>query len=83
VRRILSQPPRIRPSLPLVSTKEALEAVAMSGGEVYDVSRRKKNGFFGFPNDFVEEGLGVSATTRNWSTIARILSAVVRIRAPA
>jgi len=55
----------------------------MSGGEVYDVSRRKKNGFFGFPNDFVEEGLGVSATTRNWSTIARILSAVVRIRAPA
>jgi uncharacterized protein (DUF1697 family) len=36
------------------------------------VSRPKKNGFFGFPNNFIEERLGVSATTRNWSTVTKI-----------
>jgi uncharacterized protein (DUF1697 family) len=68
----LSRRPRSRPRLPLVSTKEALEAIAMGTREVFVVSRRKPNGFFGIPNTFVEGALGVAATTRNWSTIARI-----------
>jgi hypothetical protein len=41
--------------------------------EVFIVSRRKKNGFYGFPNNFIEKELGVSATTRNWSTLTRIV----------
>ncbi len=69
----LSQRPRSKPRLPLVSSKEALEAVAMSDRDVFVVSRRKKNGFFGFPNNFVEKELGVSATSRNWSTITKII----------
>ncbi len=69
----LSQSPRSKPRLPLVSPKEALQAVAMSDREVFVVSRRKKNGFFGFPNNFVEKELGVSATSRNWSTITEII----------
>ncbi len=69
----LSQRPRSKPKLPLISSQEALEAIAMSGGEVFVVSRRKTNGFFGFPNNFVEKELGVSATSRNWSTIIRII----------
>jgi uncharacterized protein (DUF1697 family) len=72
----LSQKPRRRPQLPLVSPKEALEAIAMSEREVFVVSRRKRNGFFGFPNNFVEQELGVSATTRNWSTITKIAAFV-------
>lgn len=72
----LSQKPRIKPRFPLVSSKEALEAVAMSDREVFVVSRRKKNGFFGFPNNFIEHELEVSASTRNWSTVTKIVEFV-------
>jgi hypothetical protein len=36
-------------------------------GKPFIVSRRKKNGFFGFPNNFIEQQLRIPATTRNWS----------------
>jgi len=61
----LSRSPRTRPALPLISSIEALEAIAMRDREVYIISRRKTNGFFGFPNNFIEERLGVPATSRN------------------
>ena len=60
------------------SGRNELEAVGMTDREVFIVSRRKKNGFFGFPNNFIEDALGVPATTRNWSTITRILDIVRR-----
>lgn len=69
----LSERPRSHPRFPLASSKEALEAIAMGTREVFVVSRRKPNGFFGIPNTFVEGALGVAATSRNWSTIARIV----------
>lgn len=69
----LSRKPRSLPTLPLISSREALEAIAATAREVFIVSRPKKSGFFGFPNNFVEEQLGVSATTRNWSTITKIV----------
>jgi uncharacterized protein (DUF1697 family) len=72
----LSQSPRSRPKFPLVSLREALEAIAMTDREVFVVSRRKKNGFFGFPNNFIEKELGVSATSRNWSTVTKIVESV-------
>lgn len=62
--------------LPMVSSKEALEAVAFADLEVFVVSRRKKNGFFGFPNAFIENALGVSATSRNWSTVKKLVEHV-------
>ena len=34
--------------------------------------RPQENGFYGFPNAFIEQQLGVSATSRNWSTIKKI-----------
>ena len=70
----LSRKPTIQPTLPLISSKEALEATRMNGREVCIVSRPRNNGFFGLPNNFIEEQLGVSATTRNWSTIAKIIN---------
>ena len=30
------------------------------------------DGFYGFPNAFVEAAYGVAATARNWSTVARL-----------
>ena len=70
--------PRSKPRLPLVSSKEALEAVAMKNLHVFIVSRRKRNGFYGFPNNFIEKELGVSATSRNWSTLTKIVESVRR-----
>jgi len=74
----LSRKPQIRPKpkFPLRSAKEALEAIAMRNLEVFTVSRRKKNGFYGFPNNFIEQELGVLATSRNWSTVTRIAELV-------
>jgi uncharacterized protein (DUF1697 family) len=72
----LLRKPRSTPAFPLVSAKEALTAVSMKNEEVFLVSRLKPNGFFGFPNNFIEEVLGVQATTRNWSTVTRIAAFV-------
>jgi uncharacterized protein (DUF1697 family) len=72
----LSKSPRSKPSFPLRSLKERLEAVAMQDREVFIVSRRKPNGFYGLPNNFIEQELGVSATTRNWSTLVKIVGMV-------
>jgi uncharacterized protein (DUF1697 family) len=65
------QPVRV-PRLPIVSAKEELDAIAVDGREAFIVSRLKPSGFFGFPNNFIEDALGVRATTRNWSTVLAI-----------
>jgi uncharacterized protein (DUF1697 family) len=62
-----------RPAFPLVCLKEALEVVAMTDREVFVISYPKKNGFFGFPNNFIEKALGVPATSRNWSTVTKLV----------
>jgi uncharacterized protein (DUF1697 family) len=72
----LSEPPRTKPTFPLVSPVERLEAVKMKNLDVFVVSRRKKSGLYGFPNNFVEKELGVSATSRNWSTVSRIVQLI-------
>lgn len=70
----LAEKPRGKPKLPLISTKEALEALEVKNLEVFILSRRKPNGFFGFPNNFIEQELGVLATSRNWSTVTKVLN---------
>jgi uncharacterized protein (DUF1697 family) len=44
----------------------------MSEREVFVISRRKANGFYSFPNGFIENQLGVPATSRNWTTVTKI-----------
>jgi uncharacterized protein (DUF1697 family) len=56
-----------------MSDKEAVEAIAIRNREAFIVTRQKPNGFFGFPNNFIEKELGVSATSRNWSTVTKIV----------
>jgi len=69
----LSAMPTTKPKLPLVSKPENLEVLTIKDGAAFVVSRRKKNGLFGYPNNFVEKQLGVSGTTRNWSTVNKIV----------
>jgi uncharacterized protein (DUF1697 family) len=72
----LFRKPQPAPTFPLTSSSDRLTAVSMAEREVFLVSRLKPNGFFGFPNNFIEEALGVPATTRNWSTVMRIAACV-------
>jgi uncharacterized protein (DUF1697 family) len=68
----LSGKPAKRPAFPIRSLNEGLEAIGMDKLDVFVVSRPKQNGFYGIPNIFVEKELGVVATSRNWSTIAKV-----------
>jgi uncharacterized protein (DUF1697 family) len=70
----LAAPPRRRPRLPLHDEKERLELVGVAGRHAFVVSHRKPSGIYGFPNQFVENALGVAATSRNWSTVIRIVN---------
>ena len=65
--------PAQTPKLPLKSTTENLELIAVKDRAAFVVARRKKSGWFGFPNNFVEKQLGVTATTRQWSTIKKLI----------
>ena len=69
----LAAAPRAKTALPLLSDKEGLEVVAVRGRDAFIVSRRKRNGMFGFPNGFIEDAFEVRATTRNWTTVLKLL----------
>jgi uncharacterized protein (DUF1697 family) len=62
-----------RPRFPLRLPKEEMEAIGMRNGDVLIVSRRKPNGMYGFPNNWIEQELGVTSTARNWSTVAKLV----------
>ena len=75
----LFAPPRAKLTCPFANAKEALEAIGARKSEVFVVSRRKPRGLmYGFPNAFVEGAAGVPATSRNWSTVAKIVDKVAR-----
>ena len=66
---------RRTPTFPLVIPKEAIEIRGLYKQDALIVSRRKPNGFYGFPGEWTERELGVPSTARNWSTIVRIVGA--------
>ena len=68
-----SDDPAGKPRLPLTSEKERMELFAIKDRVAHVVSRRKPNGWFGFPNNYVEKELAVTATTRQWKTVEKIL----------
>ena len=72
----LSRHPEIQPKFPLHLDKEALDVIGMENLDVFTVSRRKKNGFYGFPNNFIEKEFGVLATSRNWNTVLKIAESI-------
>jgi uncharacterized protein (DUF1697 family) len=58
---------------PLISATEKLEVFEVRDRAAFIVARRKKSGWFGFPNNFVEKELGVLATTRQVTTVRKIV----------
>jgi uncharacterized protein (DUF1697 family) len=60
------------PKLPVRLEKECVEIAAIHAADMLIVSWRKPNGMFGFPNACVE-ALGVTATSRNWNTVTRVV----------
>jgi uncharacterized protein (DUF1697 family) len=75
----LEDKPAHKPKLPLKSTNENLELIAVKDRAAFVVARRKKTGWFGFPNNFVEKELGVTATTRQWSTLRKLIDFAERL----
>ncbi len=60
--------------LPLESKAEKLKVLAIKNRAAFTVARRKKTGWFGFPNNFIEKELGVPATTRQWRTVEKVVA---------
>ena len=70
----LAAEPKDNPKLPLQSATENLEVLAIRHRAAFILCRKKKNGMFSFPNNFFEKEFGVTATTRNWNTVNRIVA---------
>ena len=68
----LAGTPRRRPRLPVSNDDEGLDLVFVAKRECWVVSRRKPNGWYGFPVAFVERAVGVEGTARNWSTVTKL-----------
>ena len=71
----LAEDPNTKPTLPFVSTTQNVEIFDIADGAAFCVARRKKNGWFGFPNGVVEKACKVVATTRQWSTVQNVVKA--------
>jgi uncharacterized protein (DUF1697 family) len=69
----LIETPKQRLRLPLSAPKDGLEVIGMTKHEVFVVSRSVR-GRYGFPNNLIEKGLGVAATSRNWNTVRKVLA---------
>ena len=71
----LAEDPDPKPTLPVVSTTQNVEILQIADRVAFAVARRKKNGWFGFPNGVVEKAFKVVATTRQWSTVQNVVKA--------
>ena len=71
----LAEDPDPKPLLPFISRTENVEIFDVADGVAFCVARRKKNGWFGFPNGVVEKAFNVVATTRQWSTVLKVVKA--------
>jgi uncharacterized protein (DUF1697 family) len=69
----LQSAPLKQPILPLINAKDRLEVFKLDNKDAYIISRRKSNGWYGFPNNFIEKELSLISTARNWTTIYKIV----------
>jgi len=64
--------PASKMRVPCTSETEACEVIGMHGLHAFVVSYRKRTGWYGFPNEWVERALGVVSTARTWNTVAKL-----------
>ncbi|MGA9406489.1 MAG: DUF1697 domain-containing protein [Bacteroidota bacterium] len=69
----LAGPPAKVAAVDLMAVKNDVDEIRLSGSEVY-ILCRKGYGNTLFSNTFIEKKLDVSATTRNWDTVQKLLS---------
>lgn len=69
---------KVKPGLPLRSETDKMELIALTDRAAFILAQRKKTGWFGFPHAFAEKLFKVPTTTRNWTTIAKIVAAAER-----
>jgi uncharacterized protein (DUF1697 family) len=68
----LAERPSVKPRFPLHYPKEGLEFFGMNGREAFIASRPVPRSH-GVPIKLIEKELQVSATTRNWNTVVKIV----------
>lgn len=71
----LAHDPKEKIALPFISQTENVEVFKIADRVAFVLSRRKKNGWFGFPNGVVEKAFKVVATTRQWRTVVSVVKA--------
>ena len=69
----LGEKPKATLKFPMTWVKEALEAIGIRKLDVLIVSRPKPNGRYGYPNLLLESAILVPATTRNWTTVKKVV----------
>jgi hypothetical protein len=72
---VLLRAPSTRAKPPRESKPEKFSVIAVQDRAIFIVARRKRTGWFGFPNNWVEKEFDVTASTRNWSTLQKIVAA--------
>lgn len=69
----LSEAPKIKHEPPFQSKQKDVEVFEIKNRDVFCLGLPLSNGRFGFPNAFIEKEFGVLATTRNRTTINKII----------
>jgi len=64
--------PKIELAVPHWAESEACDVFALRGLHAFVVSHRKKTGYYGSPNRYVEDAMGVVSTARSWSTVTKL-----------
>ncbi len=70
----LKEPPEEKLEMPVVSEKDGWELIEVIDREMFVVSRRLKNGRYGFPNNYIEKLISAPATSRNWKTFLKMMA---------
>jgi uncharacterized protein (DUF1697 family) len=70
---LFAEKPTAKAKMPMGSATENLEVLAITDHAAFILCHRKKNGMFAFPNNFFEKEFGVVATTRNWTTVNKVV----------
>lgn len=70
----VSRMPKEPLPVPLVSPQKDVEVFTIDGANIFSIALPAKDGRYGFPNSFIEKRLKVSATTRNWTTVCKLIA---------
>jgi uncharacterized protein (DUF1697 family) len=68
----LSETPSVNINLPMKSERDGLELISIVNADAFLLSF-EINGHYGFPNNFIEKLLKLTATSRYWNTIVKLL----------